>query len=161
MPGSTSLMQDTPTIPLMAPAADAAGRTSRYVNCARAAKVTLYAYINQGNAATVALTVNQAKTQGGGTAKAITVNARIWTILDVVTTDVPVRQSDAVSYTTDAGVKEKLVAMEVDVASLDIANGFQYLAIITGASNAANITSAYAMLQGYRYPSDAHPTEIT
>ncbi len=160
MAGKSTLMQEIPTIPLMAPAADAAGRTSRYVNTARAEKVTLYAYINQGNAATIALTVNQAKTSGGGTAKAITGNARIWTILDVATTDVPVRQTDAVSYTTDAGVKEKLIAIEIDCATLDLANGFQWLAILTGASNAANITSAYAMLQGYRYPSEGHPTEI-
>jgi hypothetical protein len=38
-------------------------------------------------------------------------------------------------------VKEKLVVIEIDPATLDQANGFDCVKVATGASNAANITT--------------------
>jgi hypothetical protein len=108
--------------------------------------------MDQGNAATVALTVNQATAVAGTGAKAITAGARIWSNLDLAANgDVFTRRTDAVSYTTDAGVKEKIVIIEIDPAALDQVNGYDCIAVLTGASNAANITSViYLGVQ--RYP---------
>jgi hypothetical protein len=57
-----------------------------------------------------------------------------------------VRQTDAANFTTDAGVKTKKVIFEIDPAKLDVAGGFDCIRIVTGASNAANITAAQVFI---------------
>jgi hypothetical protein len=65
----------------------------------------------------------------------------------------------AATYTTDAAVKNKVVIFQIDPAALDQANGFDCIAVSTGASNAANITSA--MLIGTpRYAGPAQPSVL-
>lgn len=70
--------------------------------------------------------------------------------MDTDTPDVRVRQTDAVSYTTSAALKTKLVAFEVD-DTLDTNNGFDCLCVKAAASNAANILSAQYIVTGERY----------
>jgi hypothetical protein len=53
------------------------------------------------------------------------------------------------------------VIFEFDVTALDLANGFQYVAISTGASNAANITAATAEFVASRYQQATPPTVVT
>ena len=143
------------------PAADAAGRSARYVSCKNAHKVYAVVYVDQGNAATIALTISQAQDVSGTGAKAITGNARIWSNLDVAANgDALTRQSDAVSYTTDAGVKEKIVIFEIDPASLDQANGFDCIKVATGASNVANITSVIYLGTPLRFPGSGSPSMV-
>lgn len=160
MATSFTLPEDLKILGGAKPAADAAGRTARYISCKNLHKVGAIVYLDQGNAATVALTINQATAVAGTSAKAITGAARIWSNLDVAANgDVLTRRTDAVSYTTDAGVKEKVVVFEIDPASLDIANGFDCIAVLTGASNAANITSVvYYGVQ--RYAGSAPPSVV-
>lgn len=132
---------------LLPPAADAAGRTSAAaVSLKNAHKAYLIYHINQGNAATILLTPQQATSVAKGSAKALANNVRIWTDLDNATSTVLTRQSDGVAYTTDAAVKDKFVIFEIDPASLDQAGGFDCILAITGASNAANITSAFVLI---------------
>jgi len=138
-------------IPLLKPAADAAGRTSRYVSLRDCTRCTIVVYVDQANAATIALTPKQATAVAGTGAKNLAKNVQIWAALDVATTEVPARATDGTSYTTDAGVKEKIVVFEIDTAALDVDGGFDCIAIATGASNVANITSAFAVLSGVRY----------
>jgi hypothetical protein len=128
------------------PATDAAGRTGRYFNMAFAHKAYLVFEIDQGNAATIALDLLQAQNAAGLNAKVLTGVRRIWTNLDEATNDTYTRQTDALSFTTDAAVKEKLVIIEVGPSDLDLANGFTYIAPRTGASNAANFTSCVVYL---------------
>ena len=64
------------------------------------------------------------------------------------------------NYTTDAGVKNKMVIFEIDPASLDLANNFDCVYLSTGASNAANITAAYAILTDLRFASATPPSAI-
>jgi hypothetical protein len=64
-----------------------------------------------------------------------------------------------VSYTTDAGVKNKIVVFQIDPATLDIANGFDCIVVKTGASNVANITQAVYLLDE-RYQQATPPTAI-
>jgi hypothetical protein len=123
------------------PATDAAGRTGRYFNLASAHKAYFVFEVDQGNAATIAFDALQATSSGGGSAKAITGNRRIWTNLDEATNDTIARQTDAASFTSDAAVKEKLVIIEIDPSALDVVNGFTWVAARTGASNVGNLTS--------------------
>jgi hypothetical protein len=133
---------------LLQPGADAGGRSSAFVSLKNVVKAWIVCYIDQGNAATIALTPNQATTVAGAGAKVITA-CRIWTNLDAATLDVPfTRQTDAANYTTDAAVKVKFVVFEIDPTQcMDVAGDFDCVRITTGASNAANITSAFLFVE--------------
>lgn len=126
---------------MLAPAADAAGRTSVYQSLKGAVKAWIVLHINQGNAATILISPLQATAVAGTGSKAIAA-ARIWTKLDQAFITF-LRQAEAVSFTTDAAVKDKYVVFELDLAKVfDQANAFDCIAVSTGASNAANITEA-------------------
>jgi hypothetical protein len=131
---------------MLPPAADAAGRTSVYQSLKGAVKAFIVAYINQGNAATVLLSPLQASAVAGTGSKAVNA-VRIWTKLDEAFTAF-VKQTEAATFTTDAAVKFKIVIFELDLEkAFDIANNFDCIALSTGASNAANITSALLLVQ--------------
>jgi hypothetical protein len=139
-----SIPQDITFVSLLVPAADAAGRASPYVSVKNLVKAWVVFFIDQANAATVLLTVQQASAIAGTGVKAISA-ARIWTKLDQANSDW-VQAAEAVSFTTDAAVKNKWVVIEIDpTKSLDIANDFDVIRVSTGASNIANITSAFLM----------------
>ncbi len=136
------LWEQSQIISLLKPAADAAGRTSDYYSLRNAQKAYVVCYINQGNAATVTLTPLQAQDTSGTNSKGLTAAAPIAVNLDTDTipADVLTIAAAATSYTTDAGLKTKLVIFEIDpIESMDInsqtANasgvpqGFKHLAI--------------------------------
>ena len=139
---------------------DAAGTTGDYVSLKNVHMAYVLFHVQQANAATIALTIEQATDVAATGTKAITVSVPIWANEDCATSDTLVRQTDAVSFTTSAAVKNKQVVFQIDPATLDLANGFDCITIKTGASNAANITSAQYMLVS-RYPSATPPTAIT
>lgn len=157
---SFTLVEDAKVVSALAPAADAAGRNGAWVSCKNAHKVVVVVHLDQGNAATVALTIEQASAVAGTGAKVITNAVKIWSNLDTAASDTLVRRADAVNYTTDAGVKIKQVVFEIDPASLDVANGFDCIRVSTGASNAANITSAQYFLTPLRYPAATPPSAV-
>lgn len=132
-------------VDVLAPAADAAGRSSDAVSLKHTTGVVIVeASINQGNAATVALTLQQCTAVDGTGAKALTVNVPIYVSQDVggASGDVLARVADGVAFTTSAALARKTVRFVIEPATLDLANGFDAIRITTGASNAANITSA-------------------
>ncbi|HEY1310673.1 MAG TPA: hypothetical protein VGF02_06945, partial [Pseudolabrys sp.] len=71
MARSISLPYQFPPVALLAPAADAAGRTSSYRTLKNALKAWIVVRVNQGNAAQVTLTPYQAQNVAGLNAKAI------------------------------------------------------------------------------------------
>jgi hypothetical protein len=135
-------------VDVMAPAADAAGRNSDAVSLKNFNLAIVEASINQGNAATIALTLQQCTAVDGTGAKALTVNVPIFASQDVggASGDVLTRQTDAVAFTTSAALTRKTIRFVIDPATLDLAGGFDAIRIVTGASNAANITSARVIL---------------
>jgi hypothetical protein len=138
-----ALTQNLAIAAILNPATDAAGRTGAWVNAKNAHKIFIVAHITQGNAATILLSVLQATSSGGAGSKALANVARIWANQDTGTAaNVLTRQTDAVSFTTSAATTNKIVVIEVDPAMLDLANGFSFVTISTGASNVANITAA-------------------
>lgn len=134
-------------VSVLAPAADAAGRTGGWVSLKGAQRAWAVVHIDQGNAATIAISINQASAVAGTGSKVITNTVPIWANQDAATAAAFTRQTDAVNFTTSAAVKKKTVIFEIDPASLDVAGGFDCITIITGASNAANITSALLFLE--------------
>lgn len=145
---------------LLAPAADAAGRTGAYATLKGAHGASLYFKVNQGNAATILVTPLQASAAAGTGSKALSANVPIYVNLDTAAGNVWVRATDAKNYTTDAGVKIKQVRFDIDPDALDIAGGFDCIGISTGASNAANITSADLVIGPMRYTEDVAPTAV-
>lgn len=144
---------------LLAPAADAAGRTSTaYIDVTNLRGfVKLAVFINQGNAATVQLDPVQATAAAGTGSKALSESVDIWSNLDMAASEAFVQRTAAATYTTDAGVKVKMVIFNVHPQAFDVAGGFKYLGVTTGASNAANITSAF-IIGDPRYSSETAGT---
>ncbi len=151
--------EEAQIVSLMAPAADAAGRASRAASLKHAHKAYIVLYLNQGNAATIALTPEQCTSVAGAGNKAIPA-VPIWTDLDAAASSVLTRQADAVSFTTDGTVKEKIVIFEIDPVKLDIANGYDCVRVSTGASNAANITSAFLVVPYGRFGGVTTPNAL-
>ncbi len=112
----------------------------------------------QANAATIGLTVEQATTVAGGSSTAITVAEHIWANEDTAATDTLVKQTSAVSFTTSAAVKNKIVIFRIDPANLAV--GFDCIVLKTGASNVANITGAIYVLVPSRYEKGTPPSAI-
>jgi hypothetical protein len=155
-----NLVEGGKIVRALKPAADAAGRTGQYITLKDAKRVFIVIFLDQGNAATVALTPFQATAIAGTGEKVLAKNVPIWANLDMVASDALVRQTDAVNFTTDAAVKEKMVVFQVDAAMLDVSNGFDCLVIKTGASNAANLTTGIYVLDGERYGQVTPPSAI-
>jgi hypothetical protein len=155
-----SLVAQIPPVMLLAPAADAAGRTSSYRSLRNALKAYVTVHINQGNAATVLLSILQASAVAGTGSKAVTA-VPIWSNLDTSVNDTLAARTAAATYTTDAGVKDKIVVFEITPeACMDLAGGFDCIAVSTGASNAANITEAQLHVLGSFQPPPNTYTDI-
>jgi hypothetical protein len=157
-----SIPESVTMVELLPPAADAAGRTSaKYPSLKHAKKAWIVAFINQGNAATVQLDPKQAtKVDGTGT-KALTGNVPIWVNQDLAAATAFARQANAKTFTPDAAVKHKMVIFEIDpTQALDVAGGFDCIGLTTGASNAANITSAFLAIDP-KFKGDDQPDYLT
>lgn len=136
-----TLVEELPIVELLAPAADAAGRTGDYVSLKNALKAFIVCKVAQGHADPVTFTPEQASAVAGTGTKAISAT-RIWSNLDTATSDEMVRRTAAANYASGAALKNKIVVFEIDPAELDNANGFDCITVKTSASNALNLTSA-------------------
>lgn len=151
-----NFVYQAPPIGLLAPAADAAGRTSTYKSMRNVSgKIALVCRVNQGNAAQVTFTPLQAQDSSGTGSKAIPA-VPIFFNADTTVSDTLVAQAAAASFQTTAATKDKFVVFEFDPAELDMAGGFNHIAVQTSASNAANITEAFMEYLG-RYQQAAPP----
>jgi hypothetical protein len=138
-----SMPYQIPPVVMLPIAADAAGRTSGYFDLKNSVgKAYVVAEVNQGNAAPVLVSLLQATTLAGAGAKAINA-VPIWLTANTALTDALVQQTSAATFTTSAAINDKLVVFELTMESaLDMVNGFKFIGVSTGASNAANITGA-------------------
>ena len=153
-----SLVYSAPPVALLPAAADAAGRTSAYRDLRNAHKAYVIAHVNQGNAATVALSLMQAQDVLGTGAKAISASMPIWYQANTATSDLNVAQAAAASFTTDVNLFDKIIIFEIlPETALDVANGFKTIAVVTGASNVANITEA-VLIAANAYQGASQPT---
>ena len=143
-----SMPAQIPPVSLLPPATDAAGRTGSYRSLKNALKAYIVARVNQGNAAQVTFTPLQAQDVAGTGAKAIAA-VPIWLDADTSVSDALVVQAAAASLQTSAATKDKIVVFEITPEqALDVANGFDCIALQTSASNVANITTAELFVLG-------------
>ena len=89
-----SMPYQIPPVGLLPPAADAAGRTSAYHSLKNALKAYVVFHVNQGNAATVALSLLQATDVAGDGSKALGATP-IWLVADTSVSDALVAQAAA------------------------------------------------------------------
>jgi hypothetical protein len=158
MARQTSMPEQFPPVELLKPAADAAGRTSQYVFVGLADKLWIVCHINQGNAAQVTLSPLQATSSGGAGSKAISA-CPIWVCSNESSSDQYVKQANAATFQTDVGTNSKIVIFEISPQDcMDMVNGFNFIAVSTSASNAANITEAQ-IVPWHRYQ-QANPPSI-
>ena len=153
-----------PPVKLLPAAADAAGRIGAYASLRNALKAWIVVEVNQGNAAPVALTVLQATSLAGAGSKAIggaeALPLNVWLNNATASSDALAALGYLASYTTDATLADKLVVFEIiPEAAFDLVNGFNHITVQTGASNAANITSATLHVYG-SYQSAVAPTTM-
>lgn len=140
-----NLTQNFKIVPLLKPAADAAGRSSGFITLKNTYKAYVICYVAQGNLAPVTFSLQQATKVSGVGAKALSGNARIWYLDNADTGDTLVQQASATSFTTSAALTSKMVVFELVPAEiLDITNGYRSINVSTNASSASNVTSALA-----------------
>jgi len=141
--------QDVVPFSLLAPAADAAGRTSTYKSLKGAVKAWIFVHIGQGAANTILLSPMQALAVAGTSPIACRA-CRIWYKSTAAATDFT-KATEATTYTTSADVDAKVIVFEIDPnksLTPEHATGvYDCVAISTGASAAANITSALLLVQ--------------
>ena len=135
-----------------------AALTADYVSLKNINMAYIYVHINQAEANTVAMTIEQATAVDGSGSIPITVDVPIWANQDCDDSDTLVRQTDAVSFTSSAAQKQKHFLFQVDPRTL--ANGFDCLTVKTGASASGNITSATYLLET-KYAQATPPAAIT
>ncbi len=146
-----NLIENASFIEAISPAAGGADLAGDYVSLKNAEHVTVVVHITQGNAAVVPITINQAKAVAGTDAKALAKAVPIWANLDCAASDLPTRQTDAVAFSTDAGVKHKIVVFEIPAEALDVAGGFTCLQVAAATSHASNLISAQYIVTKRRY----------
>jgi hypothetical protein len=150
-----------PPVEILPPAADASGRSGAWLFVGYWDKLWIVCRVNQGNAATVQFTPQQATNLSGAGAKALTNSCPIWTDLDEAGGDQFTKQTAAANYTTDAGLHSKIVIFEISPQDhMDVTDGFCAITCNTGASNAANITQidVYGL---HRYQQTVVPSVLT
>jgi hypothetical protein len=155
-----NLVEKMKIVEALQPATDAAGRAGDYVSLKNCHMAFVVFHITQGNAATVALSINQATAVAPAGAVPITLPVKIWANQDCAAGDTLVRQTDAVNFTTSAALAHKIVVFQIDPATLNLAGGFDCIAAVTGASNVDNITSAVYYLTEDRYKQATPPSAI-
>lgn len=122
---------------------------SQYVDLKYAQMAWINIELSQADATLLAFTIEQATTFAGGSTKVITVAVPIWSNLDTSiagSQDLLVRRTAAVSYSTDAAVKNKHIVFQIDPATLDLANGFRYIVLKCGAGAATSYVACSFIL---------------
>ncbi|MBM4087275.1 MAG: hypothetical protein FJ272_20985 [Planctomycetes bacterium] len=130
--------------------------TGAYISLKNVHRAFIVVHINQANAAQVAITVERATNVAGAGSVAIGTVVPIWANEDCAASDTLVRKTDAVALTTSVDVKRKVIVFQIDPATL---GAYDCITVKTGASNAANITSAMYYLYG-RYQSATPPSAV-
>ena len=131
-----------------------------YVKASLCSMLYIVVHLTQAAADTSVLTIEQATDETPTGSKAITTVLPIWANLDCAASDTLSRATDAISYTTDAGVKHKIIIFQVDPSGLDTENNFDWVTIKAAGSSANNIISAMYYFGGMRYQDNVPPTMI-
>jgi hypothetical protein len=155
-----NLVQNAKIVAALSPVTNDAERTGDYIKLRDAGSLIVVVNMTQGDVAQSTVRVEQANTAAGGASKVLTKNMQIWANQNIVTNDTLTRQTDALNFQLSNAVANKLLVFQLDPSTLDVANGFIWVAVIAGVSNVANIVSANYYLVNHRYQQATPPTAI-
>lgn len=129
---------------LVAPVGGGSDRTSAvYPSMKNVTRAWIVVYLDQATSATAAITPKQATAVAGTGTKVLTTACPIWSNLDCAASDALVQRTAATSYTTDAGVKVKMVIFLIEPAQcMDVNNGFDCIGVTIGTSHSSSTVSA-------------------
>jgi len=132
--------------------------TGDFVSLKNYHKMWIVVHIAQGHAATTLLTPQKATGVLPAGNVDITTAVPWWSNETCATTDLLVRGTDALTYTTDANLLHKIIVCEIDPALQGPT--FDVYSIIVGDSNALNLFSVMYYLLPARYAADQPPSAI-
>lgn len=121
--------------------------TGDYISLKNVIKALVVVHLDQGDADTAVITIEQATLVDGSGHVAITQVVPIWSNLDCAASDVLVQRTAAVSYETDAGVKHKLVMFQIDPIRLDA--GFDCIMVKVVVGAASKVSAQYILEQRF------------
>jgi hypothetical protein len=154
-----TFMEKFSVVEAFPPATGAGASNGDYITV-KGGGVLVLVHLLQANAATTAITIEQATAVAGTGSKPIAKNIPVFLVADAATSDAPVRQADAVSYTTGATLTHKIVAFEIKPEDLDVAGGFTAICVKAGISNVANLISSVYIVGGRRYSGSSMVTDF-
>ena len=135
-------------VALTPPVTTNGGVTGDYISLKLAHMVYIVLTFTQAVGHATGIDVTQASAVDGTGVKAITNTLPIWANEDIATTSILTRKTDAITYNVTADIKGKIVVMQVDPASFDIANGFDCMGLtIDDSSQATNFVNALAYIE--------------
>jgi hypothetical protein len=156
-----SLSEMTKIVEAICPDAAEDGKEGDWVSLKNTGVAFVIAHISQLSGAQVTLTIKQATDVAGTGVKNITNAVPIWANEDCAASDTLVRQPDAVNFTTKGTYpKCKIVVFQVDPETLDVANDFDCLEVVSGGGDSGTIVGAIYYLADYRYQQATPPTAI-
>ena len=136
------------------------GVTGQGITTKGAQMVTLVLSFTQAQSHATVITMQEALTVAGGSAKTLTNNAAIWSNLATATNDTLVRRTDATTYTLATGAAKMQVVIQVNPAAMDNANSFDCLIFtLSDSSQATNFVSGVWYIYN-RYPQATPPTAV-
>lgn len=122
--------------------------TTDYLNAGKAHRVTFNCTLTQASAHATTISVYQAKTAAGASAKAITNTMPIYSNENIASNSYLTKQTDATTYSVTADAANKLIVIKVDPSLMDLAGGFKFLALHTTASSkATNFVNVNAQVE--------------
>jgi len=121
--------------------------TGDYISLKNVIKAFVVVHLDQGDADTAVITIEEATAVAGTSHTAITNVVPIWSNLDCADSDVLVSRTAAVSYETDAGVKHKIVIFQIDPAILS--DGFDCIMVKVVVGAASKVSAQYILEQRY------------
>ena len=119
--------------------------TGTYISLKNVVKCRVVVQIAQSSSATAAITIERATAVAGTGSVAIATAVPIWVNLDTAASDVLATATAAVSYTTDAGVKNKIVVFVIDPVALG--DTYDCITVKIGASATGTLYSALYLLE--------------
>lgn len=154
------LVEEMKIVSAIEPQAMSAPITGDYVSLKNVHMAFIVLHQENGNASANTYGVNQATAVAGTSAKSITNSVPIWHTVSCAAGDTLTRQTDATVLATAADTNIKLTVIQIDPRSLDIANGFDCIAVTCTTSHASNFLSAvYYLVE--RFKEDVPPAAIT
>jgi hypothetical protein len=144
-------------------AASAVLATSAAVSLENAKGVLIVVTHTTGDNVDVTLTVDEGTTAAlavaGGSKVTTGAEFPIWVTLNAATTDVPVRQADALTYVIDADVLTGTCIVFFYISASKLTNKRQWVHLCS-AGAASAIMSVHYILDGVRYPQASPLTAI-